>query len=142
MDRFVEHAGRREDRRTRRTDSQLAGDDVVVAMGGYGNAWLGVKTGGRGDITDSHRLWRNKQAPQRIGSGVTLGEHIYIVNEPGTAQCIEWKTGKILWTERLTSTTWANLLHADGRLYTTSLDGESVVFAANSEKLEVLARNT
>ena len=119
----------------------LVTQDVVVAMGGFGNAWLGVKTGGSGDVTDSHRLWRNKQAPQRIGSGVILGEHIFMVNEPGTAQCIEWKTGNILWTDRLTSTTWANLLHADGRLYTTSLDGESVVFAANPEKLEVLARN-
>jgi len=119
----------------------LVTQDVVVAMGGYSNAWLGVKTGGSGDVTESHRLWRNKQAPQRIGSGVILGDHIFMVNEPGTAQCIEWKTGKILWTERLTSTTWANLLHTEGRLYTTSLDGESVVFAANSEKLEVLARN-
>jgi outer membrane protein assembly factor BamB len=65
-----------------------------------------------------------------------------MVNEPGTAQCIEAKTGKVLWTDRLTSSTWASLVLADGRLYTTSLSGESVVFLPNPQKLEVVARNT
>jgi len=33
--------------------------------------------------------------PQRIGSGVVVGGHVYMVNPgPGTAQCIEAATGK------------------------------------------------
>lgn len=125
----------------------LVTNDVVVAMGGYSNAWLGLRpttpegANLSGDITESNRLWRHPSAPQRIGSGVIVGDHIFMVNEPGTAQCIEWKTGRILWTERATTTTWANLLHAEGRLYTTSLDGETIVFAATPEKFEILARN-
>src|SRR5690606_21973130 len=93
------------------------------------------------DITASNRLWRHPTAPQRIGSGVLIGDWVFQVNEPGTAQCIEWKTGKVLWMERLTGSTWASLVHADGRLYTTSLDGETVVFRPNPERLEVIARN-
>jgi outer membrane protein assembly factor BamB len=125
----------------------LVGADVIVAMGGFTGAWLGMKvptdlpSAGNPDITATNRLWRHPGSPQRIGSGVILGDHVYMVNEPGTAQCIEAKTGKILWTERLTSSTWASLVHAEGRLYTTSLDGESVVFLPNTEKLEVVARN-
>lgn len=119
----------------------LVTQEVVVAMGGYSNAWLGVKPGGSGDVTETHRLWRHPSAPQRIGSGVILGDHVYLVNEPGTAQCIEWKTGKILWTDRATTTTWANLVLAESRLYTTSLDGETVVFTPQPDKLNVLARN-
>jgi len=125
----------------------LVSPEVVIAMGGFQNAWLGLRPLGpdganaAGDITAAHRLWRHPSAPQRIGSGVIVGDHVYMVNEPGTAQCIEWKTGKILWTERATSTTWANLVLSEGRLYTTSLDGETVVFAAQPDKLEILARN-
>ena len=125
----------------------LVTQEVIVAMGGFTGAWLGMKppaevpSSGDIDITAANRLWRHPSSPQRIGSGVILGDHVYIVNEPGTAQCIEAKTGKILWTDRLTSSTWASLVHAEGRLYTTSLDGESVVFLPNTEKLEVIARN-
>lgn len=125
----------------------LVTEEIIVAMGGFTGAWLGMKppaelpSSGKTDITDTHRLWRVPSSPQRIGSGVIVGEHIYMVNEPGTAQCIVAKTGKILWTERLTSSTWASLVYAEGRLYTTSLDGESVVFLPNTEKLEVVARN-
>ncbi|MBS0203149.1 MAG: PQQ-binding-like beta-propeller repeat protein [Planctomycetes bacterium] len=125
----------------------LVTQDVIVAMGGFTGAWIGLKppvelpSASQVDITSTHRLWRHPTSPQRIGSGVVLGEHVYMVNEPGTAQCIEAKTGKILWTNRLTSSTWASLVHADGHLYITSLDGESVVFRPNLEKLDVVARN-
>lgn len=125
----------------------LVGPDVIVAMGGFGGAWLGMKvptelpSAGNTDITTTNRLWRHPGAPQRIGSGVILGEHVYMVNEPGIAQCIEAKTGKTLWNDRLTGSTWASLVHAEGLLYTTSLDGETVVFRPNTEKLDVVARN-
>ena len=125
----------------------LVTPEVIVAMGGFTGAWLGMKppeelpSAGQIDVTSTNRLWRHPTSPQRIGSGVILGDHVYIVNEPGTAQCIETHTGKILWTNRLTSSTWASLVHADGYLYTTSLDGESVVFRPNPEKLDVVARN-
>ncbi|RLS52028.1 MAG: serine/threonine protein kinase [Planctomycetota bacterium] len=124
----------------------LATDQVIVAMCGFTGAWMGMRTPTEtiptgADLTESHRLWRHPRAPQRIGSGVIVGEHIYMVNEPGTAQCIEWKTGKILWTERVTGNTWASLVKVGDRLYTTSLEGETVVFSAQP-KFEVLARST
>lgn len=120
--------------------SPLVTPEVVVAMSGYGGSWIGVRPGGSGDVTDTHRLWRVERAPQRIGSGVIVGEHLYMVNEPGTAQCIEPKTGNVLWTERLGGGTWGSLVHAAGRLYVTNLRGETAAFAA-SPKFEVLARS-
>ena len=91
-------------------------------------------------MTETHRLWRHPSAPQRIGSGVIIGEHLYNANEPGTLQCIEWKTGKSLWTERLGGGVWGSLVHADGKLYVTRLDGETVVVAAKP-KFELIAKN-
>ena len=124
----------------------LVNSEVIVAMCGFTGAWMGLRspadvTAPGTDVTASHRLWRHPRAPQRIGSGVIVGDHVYMVNEPGTAQCIAWKTGETLWTERLTGGTWASLVHVGDRLYTTSLDGETVVFAAKP-KFEVLSRNS
>ena len=120
--------------------SPVVTEDVVIGMAGYGGPAIGVRTGGSGDVTETHRLWRHPNAPQRIGTGVIIGEHLYNVNEPGTLQCLEWKTGKTLWTERIGGGVWGSLVHADGRFYVTRLDGETVVVAAKP-KFELLANN-
>jgi outer membrane protein assembly factor BamB len=120
--------------------SPLVTPEVVVAMGGFGGPAIGVRTGGTGDVTATHRLWRQPSAPQRIGSGVIVGDHVYVVDEPGTFRCIDWKTGKTLWAERLTTNTWGSLVHAGDRLYVTNKDGETFVLAAKPT-FEVLARN-
>jgi outer membrane protein assembly factor BamB len=82
--------------------SPVVSGGIGVAFTGWINGpTIGFKLGGSGDVTPSNRLWLEKQ-PQRIGSGVVVNGRLYIVNAgPGTAQCIECQTGKILWTERL-----------------------------------------
>jgi outer membrane protein assembly factor BamB len=120
--------------------SPLASQEAIVAMSGFGGPALAVRTGGSGDMTETHQLWRLPSAPQRIGSGVILGEHLYMVNTPGTFQCFELKTGKSLWIERIGGETWSSLVCADGRLYVTTLEGETVVLAAKPA-FAVLARN-
>jgi outer membrane protein assembly factor BamB len=119
--------------------SPLVTDDVVVAMAGFGGAAIGVRTGGRGDVTDTHRLWRVPRNPQRIGSGVIVGEHVYATDEPGV-RCIELKTGKTVWQEAVGGGVWSSIVHAGGRLYVVSQSGETVVFAPKPE-FELIARN-
>ena len=91
-----------------------------------------MKAGGSGDVTKTHRLWHHPRNPQRIGSGVIVGEHAFHVNEPGLAPCFELKTGKDLWNqERLTGKTWGSPVHADGKVYMTNCNGETLVFKPN-----------
>jgi outer membrane protein assembly factor BamB len=123
------------------TSPVVSPDGIVVAMSGYGGSALAVKAGGTGDVT-KNRLWHHPRNPQRIGSAVIVGEHAYLVNEPGLASCFELKTGKDLWKqERLMGSTWASLIDAGGRLYVTSRGGETVVLKADPAKVDVLARN-
>ncbi len=119
--------------------SPLVGDDVVVAMAGFGGAAIGVKTGGKGDVTETHRLWRVAKNPQRIGSGVIVGDYVYATDEPGL-RCLELKTGKTVWEERVNGGIWSSIVHAGGRLYVVSQTGETVVFAPKPE-FELIARN-
>jgi outer membrane protein assembly factor BamB len=123
--------------------SALVGNGVAVCMSGYGGSALAVKLGGTGDITKD-RLWMHpKPATQRVGSGVIVGENVYMVDENGVAHCYEMKTGNDLWkdVDRLMGQTWGSLVHADGRLYLLMHNGETVVLAAKP-KFEVLATNT
>jgi outer membrane protein assembly factor BamB len=123
--------------------SPLIWGDLCVAFTGWVNGpTIGFKLGGSGDITDANRLWLDKQT-QRIGSGVIVDGCAYIVNAgPGTVQCIDCKTGKIFWTERLEGgESWGSLILADNRFYVTSRRGITSVFRADREKLEILATN-
>ncbi len=124
--------------------SPLVSDDVVVAMSGYHGPALAVRTGGKGDITESHRLWRHedrKLLPQRVGSGVLVGGHIYILNEPGNAWCLDAKTGEQLWEKRLAGRSWCSMVFVDGRIYATSEKGDTTVIEPNPNECKVLAEN-
>lgn len=121
----------------------LVSDGVGVAMGGFSGPAIGFKLGGEGDVTESNRLWRVERGnPQRIGSGVILGEYIYMANEPGIAQCLELRTGEELWRQRLPGgKVWGSIIAVGDRLYVTNQEGTTLVFAADPEKFVLLAEN-
>jgi outer membrane protein assembly factor BamB len=122
--------------------SPLYADGIAVQMCGYGGPALGVKLGGSGDITKD-RLWLHPRNTQRVGSGVIVGEHVYILEENGQPHCYELKTGNEVWkaSERQTATTWSSMVAADGKLYVASHSGDTVVLKAEP-KLERLAKNS
>lgn len=121
-------------------------DDTIVAMGGYGGYAIGVKAGGTGDLTATNQLWQEKHNAQRIGSGVVCGHLVYMVNEPGVIQCIEPKTGKVLWQERMQTpsgraSSWSSFVASGDRLYLLTQSSDTVVLHAGP-KFEQLAVNS
>jgi hypothetical protein len=84
-----------------------------------------------------------KPATQRVGSGVIVGEHAYMVDENGAAHCYGLKTGADLWKDeaRLKGQTWGSFVHAEGRLYLLMKNGDTIVLAAKP-KFEILATNS
>jgi outer membrane protein assembly factor BamB len=125
------------------TSPVVSPDGIVVAMSGFHGSALAVKAGASGDVTKTHRLWHHpRRNPQRIGSAVVVGDHAYLMNEEGLGSCFELKTGKDVWQEeRLTGKTWGSFVHAAGRLYVTSNNGETFVLKADPAKVDVLAQN-
>jgi outer membrane protein assembly factor BamB len=122
--------------------SALYGDGIAVGMSGFNGSALAVKLGGSGDVTKD-RLWLHPKSTQRVGSGVIVGGHVYMVDENAAPHCYDLKTGDDLWKDapRLTGgTTWGSIVHADGRLYLLMRSGETVVMAARP-KHDVLAVN-
>lgn len=121
------------------TSPVVGKDGVVVAMSGYGGPALAVRAGGSGDVTPK-RLWHHtKSNPQRIGSGAIVGDHLYVLNDTGVAQCLEVTTGKEVWSEKLGST-WGSVLAAGDRLYVPTKNSTTFVLKA-APAFEQLARN-
>lgn len=121
----------------------LVSGDTVVVMSGYSGPAIGVRAGGSGDVTATHRLWQiadKKDLPQRVGSGIIVGDHIYILNDPGFAQCIELKTGKEIWREKLGATSWSSMSYAGEKLYVIDFRGETFVLNASPE-FRLVSRN-
>lgn len=126
--------------------SPIHDGENVVAMGGFGGQAVAVRAEGSGDITTSRRLWHHPRSPQRIGSGVVHEGRIYIHNDPGTAMCLDLKTGEALWTERLkgegkSGTNWSSVMLADGNCYTITQGGDCFVFKA-APKFELVSVNS
>ncbi len=123
--------------------SPVHGDGIVVALGGYYGNSVGVKAGGKGEITESNRVWHEVRHHGGIGSGVVKDGHLYFQNAGGIAFCLELKTGREKWKERLPGKgkSWGSFLLAGGHIYTLSQPGDSVVFKANPEKFEVVAQS-
>jgi outer membrane protein assembly factor BamB len=122
--------------------SPLISGDIVVSMSGFGGPALAVKTGGSGDVTETHRLWRHvmPKPPQRVGSGVVVDGHIYIHNEP-YASCIVVPTGDEKWQERLAGRSWCSMAHVAGRLYVSNEAGTTYVLEPTPEACKILTEN-
>lgn len=123
--------------------SPLAGDGVVLAMGGYYGNSIAVRTGGSGDVTATHRLWQLVRHNGGIGTGVVKDGHCYYQNSAGIAHCLEVETGKTLWKARLPGAgkSWGSFVLAGDLVYSLSQAGDTVVFRATPEKFEVLAQS-
>lgn len=124
--------------------SPLSADGVAVAMSGFHGHALAVRLGGSGDIT-ADRLWHHvKSNPQRIGSGVIVGGHIFMLEESGVPHCFELTTGRELWEPQIAKRpgggAWGSIVHAGGRLYVTDRGGTTQVFKADPT-FEHLASN-
>jgi outer membrane protein assembly factor BamB len=117
--------------------------DICVAIGGYGGPGIGVRLGGSGNVTESHRLWRVGKNPQSIGSGVAVDRYLYRPNAgPGTIECLDPKTGEVVWSDRGGgANNWGSIVYAAGRCYVTNQNGTTVVFEPNPKSCQILAKN-
>ncbi len=125
--------------------SVIANDGVVYIINSRFKAMLlAIRTGGRGDVTNSHVLWTKKWTT-RVSTPVLYEGHLYAIDQSGAASCINIKTGEELYSERMDISgagdkIYASVVAADGKLYgVTRLDG-TVVLALQPE-FQKLAHN-
>jgi len=122
--------------------SLVAHDGIVYCIGGRGGGGaLAVRVGGRGDVTQSHRLWTLRKGAN-VPSPIIHDGHLYWANENGTLCCADAATGRMVYEERLprAGQIYPSPVLADGKLYYVSRGGRTWVVAAKPQ-FALLATN-
>jgi outer membrane protein assembly factor BamB len=122
--------------------SVVSQQNVVFVIGG-GSTSLAVRSGGRGDVTESHGVWRENKG-SNVGSPVYHDGHLYWAGDSGGFICCQnAETGETVYQERLEprpGRIWSSPVLADGKLYFVSQNAGTFVVAAKPT-FELLAHN-
>lgn len=102
---------------------------------------LAIRPDGQGDVTDTHAAWKLAKGAPKTPSMLLVGEELYFVSDAGIASCVDAKTGRVHWAERVGGNYSASPIFADGRIYLQNEEGIGVVLAAGKTFHE-LARNS
>jgi outer membrane protein assembly factor BamB len=122
--------------------SLVAHNGIVYCIGGRSGGALAVRAGGRGDVTETHRLWTGQKG-SNVSSPIYHDKHLYWANDNlGIVYCADATTGQIIYEERLdrAGQVYAAPVLVDGKLYYLSRHGHTFVVAAKPT-FELLAVN-
>jgi outer membrane protein assembly factor BamB len=106
------------------------------------NGLLAIRGGGRGDVSQTHVLWRYRKALPNTSSPLLYQGVIYMVRD-GIATSLNPETGEAYKQARLTGALgryWSSPVAADGKIFVAGEDGKVVVLRATPQ-WEILAIN-
>ncbi len=112
----------------------VSGHGMVFICTGYNTpSLLAIRPDGKGDVTDSHVAWTVKRGVPHTPSLLLVGKDLYMVSDRGIASCLEVRTGKVHWQERINGQFSASPLFANGLIYFQDEDGRGTVVRAGRE---------
>ena len=102
-----------------------------------------IRPGGSGDVDKTHVTWTRRKVVPKKSSPLLLGNYLYIVSDEGVASCNNPKTGEVHWAERLgvKGQCASSPIHANGKIYSFSSDGDCVIFKPDPSGLQIVSRN-
>lgn len=120
----------------------VAHEGIIYCTGGRSQNALAIRAGGKGDVTKQNRVWTLRKGTN-VPSPIYHEGHMYFISDTtNIAYCVEAKTGKVVYEERLerAGQVYASPVLADGKLYYVARDGRTFVLAAGPT-FKVLATN-
>ena len=117
----------------------FSGGRVFVSAGqdpdhpnGVGHTYA-IDPAGRGDMTQSGRVWQYDEISRSISTAAVAGGLVYVADLKGILHCLDAGTGKALWTFDMMATVWGSPLVADGKVYLADQDGDVAVLRSGPE---------
>ncbi|MDF1812474.1 MAG: PQQ-binding-like beta-propeller repeat protein [Verrucomicrobiales bacterium] len=87
-------------------------------------------------------VWKSEKSVPNQPSPILVGDEVYYITDSGgIISCHDARTGELHWKERIGGNYSASPLHADGKIYFHSREGETTVIQAGKE-FKILAKNT
>jgi outer membrane protein assembly factor BamB len=102
---------------------------VFIATGFQQPVIIGVRVDGRGDVTDTHIAWSLTRGAPFTPSPLLVGDELYVISDLGVLTCVDARTGKVHWQQRVGGNHSASPIFADGRIYFLSEEGVATVIA-------------
>ena len=117
------------------------GAGLVFVCTGYDRpSLLAIRPDGKGDVTNTHVKWKTSSGVPHTAAPLLVGSELYLVSDKGVASCLDAKTGRRHWRERIGGDYSSSPIHANGKIYFQSEQGEGIVVRASS-RFGLLARN-
>lgn len=105
---------------------------------------LAVKGGGRGDVTQTHVLWKHEtKYTDHIVSPILVDDRMLLIKGGGIATCFNAKDGDSIYGPKRiqnASDYFASPVYGDGKIYIAGANGKVVVLR-DVDDLEILAIN-
>ncbi len=101
---------------------------------------MAIRPDGNGDVTKTHVAWTNAKGAPNTPSMLLVRDELYLLSDAGIASCLDAKSGKTHWQERIGGNCSASPVLADGRIYFQNEEGLGVVIKAGRE-FQKLASN-
>jgi hypothetical protein len=121
--------------------SPVFGRGIVLACSSKDGPTLAVRLGGRGDVTDTHVIWKSPRGAPYVSSPLLDGDFLYVATEQGILTCRDARTGAGKYQQRLEGKFYSSPVSGDGRVYLTNDAGMTFVVATGPQ-FELLARNS
>ncbi|MFI4874061.1 MAG: PQQ-binding-like beta-propeller repeat protein [Blastopirellula sp. JB062] len=116
--------------------SVIAHEGIVFAIGARKSTAVAIRAGGRGDVSQTHRLWEQGKG-SNVSSPVYYDGNLYWASEgKGIVYCADAKSGEIQYEQRLEprpGRIYASPIVAQGKLYYVSRDAGAYVLSAAPE---------
>ena len=111
-------------------------DNMLFCMSSYGkgSVMLRLTNGGR----NVEKVWEITELGHQTGHVIKFGDYIYGPGEKTHWYCVDWQTGKIMYSDQTLAR--GNIIAADGMLYIYSDKGEMALVKPNPQKLEIVSK--
>ncbi len=121
--------------------SVVIGNGLIYQTSGFPRKILhAVRTGGKGDVTETHMVWETDKDVSTIPSMLYVKPYLYTLTEGGVVRCLKADTGEQFWKKRLPGRYSASPVWADGKIYFLSEQGRATVIEAGPE-FKIVSRN-
>jgi len=115
--------------------------ELLFMTAGYPDHYIqAIRPNGSGNVTKTHVLWQKEKDCSYVPSPIVIGPYFLVVSDTGVATCLEAKTGKSLWRERLGPHYSASLVTASGLAYFLSDKGVMTIVKPGPP-FEIVAKN-
>ncbi len=135
-------------RKQRRIDqSRSASGDGLVNLPPYGRGktLTGIRLGGQGDVTASHKAWERQGPFADVPTPAARDGRFFLCSDRGDITCMEAATGKTIWSQSLPrggGKVSASPVLAGSWMYITREDGVTHALELNQKGYDIRANNT